>query len=81
MNITTRHTSNASGRGQVIAKGGGRQRTISWDHAKSADHNHGAAAGTLIRALNGRIGQPALDDLMSHIVHTVNDDGSHTFKF
>ncbi len=52
MNIVTRHKSNANGRGQVIAKANGRQRTISWDHSVSADRNHGNAAGTLILAMD-----------------------------
>lgn len=49
--ITTAHTSNASGRGQVIAKGHGKQRTVSWNHAVSVDANHGAALGALLNVL------------------------------
>lgn len=51
MNITTTYTSNASGRSQVLAKGGGKQRTVSVDPSKSSDWNHGNAAGTLARVL------------------------------
>lgn len=80
MKIVTRHTSNAAGRGQVIAKGNGKQRTISWDHSKSADWNHGAAAGTLAVALVGKHTGPDADQVVSTAIHTVNDDGSHTFN-
>lgn len=72
MNITTKHKSNASGRGQVIAKGGGKQRTISWDHSVSADRNHGAAAGTLALAL-GLSDSPDISGV-------VKPDGSHVFS-
>lgn len=81
MNITTRHTSNSKGTGQVLARGGGKQRTLTWDHAASSDTNHGRAAGELLLAHFGTVGQPALDDLMSNITHTVKDDGSHRFTF
>lgn len=49
--ITTRHTSNASGRAQVIAKGHGKQRTVSVDFSKSNDYNDGAAVGALLNVL------------------------------
>lgn len=45
--ITVKATSNASGRPQRIAKGRGKQRTISVDLAKSDAYNAGAAAGAL----------------------------------
>jgi hypothetical protein len=51
MVIRTAYKTNHNGTGQVIAKGGGRQRTVQWEHALSADANHGAAAGTLALAL------------------------------
>lgn len=51
MNITTTYTSNATGRSQIIAKGNGKQRTVSYDQSKSADWNHGNAAGTLLDAM------------------------------
>lgn len=50
-NITTLHTSNASGRAQVRATGHGKQRTVSLDHAKSDDANRGAAVGALLNVL------------------------------
>ena len=49
--ITTTMTSNASGRSQIVAKGHGRQRTVSYDHAKNLDANMGAAAGALLDVL------------------------------
>lgn len=47
MNITTTKKSNANGRPQVTAKGGGKQRTVNYDLSRSAAWNHGNAAGTL----------------------------------
>jgi len=49
--ITVKPTSNASGRPQRIAKGGGKQRTIAVDLGASEDRNAGAAAGTLANVL------------------------------
>ena len=49
--ITTTVTSNASGRAQVVAKGHGKQRTVSLDHSKSDEQNRAAAAGTLLNVL------------------------------
>lgn len=45
--ITVTATSNAQGRAQRIAKGMGKQRTISVNFANSEDRNMGEAAGTL----------------------------------
>lgn len=50
-NITTTKTSNANGRPQVIAKGAGKQRTVSYDLSRSLEWNMGAAAGTLLDVL------------------------------
>ena len=44
MKVTTKHTSNANGRGQVIAKGMGKQLTISWDHSTTPERNNELAA-------------------------------------
>lgn len=49
--IITTHTSNASGRAQVVAKGHGKQRTVSLDHSKSDDFNRGSALGALLNVL------------------------------
>ncbi len=52
--ITVTATSNATGRPQRIAKGGGKQRTVSVDLAKSEAWNAGNAAGTLGNVLGWR---------------------------
>lgn len=57
--ITVKSTSNASGRAQRIAKGGGKQRTVSVDLSKSEDWNAGNAAGTFAAVL----GWQASDDI------------------
>jgi hypothetical protein len=49
--IITTHTSNASGRAQVVAKGHGKQRTVSLDYSKSDDFNRGSALGALLNVL------------------------------
>lgn len=49
--IHTQHVSNANGRPQVLAKGHGRQRTVSVDLSKSNDYNDGAAVGALLDVL------------------------------
>lgn len=49
--ITVKATSNGSGRPQRIAKGMGKQRTISVNLANSEDRNMGEAAGTLAKVL------------------------------
>lgn len=73
MNIRTRYTSNANGCGQILAKGAGRQRTVSYDDALSSDANHGNAAGTLALALGLKWSE--------NIVHTVLDGPVHVFEF
>lgn len=79
MNITTKHTSNASGRGQVIAKGGGKQRTVAWDHSKSNDWNHGNAAGTLALVLfQGEASRRLASKVATH---KVTDTNTHVFGF
>ena len=55
-NITVKATSNATGRPQRIAKGAGKQRTVSVDLAKSDDWNAGNAAGTLADVLGWQAG-------------------------
>lgn len=49
--ITVKATSNANGRAQRKATGGGKQRTVSVDFAKSDAWNTGNAAGTLAAVL------------------------------
>lgn len=79
MTITTKHVSNAAGRPQVLAKGGDKQRTVSWDLSKSADWNHGNAAGTLSLVLwQGKRARQIAADVAVH-VHL--NDGRHQFRF
>jgi hypothetical protein len=55
MNITTTYKTNGQGRSQILAKGMGRQKTISFDASKSSDWNHGTAAGALIIHVNSTL--------------------------
>jgi len=50
--ITTTYKTNAKGTGQIVAKGGGKQKTVSYDHGKSINQNHGSAAAVLFKSLN-----------------------------
>lgn len=73
MKIRTKYKTNANGREQILATGGGKQRTVSYDHAKSSDWNHGHAAGTLALALG-------VED-HDGIFHNMSDDGvTHVFE-
>lgn len=58
--ITTTVTSNASGKAQVVAKGHGKQRTVSLDHSKSDAWNRGAALGSLLDVLTDKRQQAML---------------------
>lgn len=72
--IRTAYKTNPNGRGQIVAKGNGKQRTVSFDPSKSSDWNHGAAAGELALVL----------DLPWHegIEHDMSDDGTkHGFAW
>jgi hypothetical protein len=51
LTIVTTYKTNAAGKGQVIAKGENKQRTVTYDQSKSIEWNHGAAAGTLANVL------------------------------
>lgn len=51
MRITTTYKTNHNGTGQILAKGAGKQRTLTYDPALSVARNHGLAAGTLARVL------------------------------
>lgn len=70
--ITTKYGSTATGAGRITAKGAGKQRTIPYSHARSAEQNHGDAAGTLALALG----------LTDHdgITHMGFNDGTHKFN-
>jgi len=49
--ITTTYRTDDSGKGKVTAKGHGKQRTVSYDPARSVDANHGLALGALLDVL------------------------------
>lgn len=71
---TAYNTHPTSGASRITAKGGGRQRTIQFDPAKSSDRNHGEAAGTLALVLGL--------DWHDGITHDMNDSGTkHGFQF
>lgn len=83
MIVKTKYVSNAQGRGQVIAKSQGKQRTVSYDASKSNDWNHGNAAGVLIDALgvftDNRLTMYRTGAVS--IFHQSSDDGcQHTFS-
>lgn len=63
-----------SGASRIVAKGGGRQKTITYDPALSSDRNHGNAAGELALILGWK--------WHDGIGHDSNDSGSkHGFSF
>lgn len=51
MNITTTYGSRANGSGIVVAKGGGKQKTVSFDPERTPGQNHGDAAGELLKSI------------------------------
>lgn len=74
MILRTSYKTNGSGRSQILAKGGGKQRTVNYDDSRSSDWNHGTAAGTLALAL-GLSWSP-------NIEHDMSPDGTkHGFAF
>lgn len=77
MNITTTYKTNENGTGQILAKGGGKQRTSTYRPEFSVDTNHGLAAGELARVLfQGEASRAIAADLATH---KVNANGTHTF--
>ena len=73
LTITTKYTTTSTGAGRILAKGAGKQRTLPYDQARSAERNHGEAAGELAKAL----GLSWSDS----IVHMGFNDGTHKFVF
>lgn len=57
--ITTRFVHNDLSGPKVVAKGGGRQRTVPYDHSKSAGEMHHLAAQTLADVLGLTVPPPA----------------------
>lgn len=47
MKIRTEYVTNDKGVGKIVAKGGGKQRTVNYNHAATPAANHGHAAGAL----------------------------------
>ena len=91
LTITTTYRTDARGKGKVTAKGHGRQRTIPYDHAASAERNHGAAAGVLLRTaiVPDRLGgvftaaqhQRECESIAQRtMVHMGFNDGTHKFN-
>jgi hypothetical protein len=71
MKIVTKPKTNAKGDVQIVAKGGGKQKTVTVDPAHSEDRSHGSAAGDLGLVLGL--------EWHADVQHEANDDGSHTF--
>lgn len=78
--IRTQYKTNNNGTGQILAKGGGKQRTVAFDPALSSDRNHGLAAGTLALVLfQGLTSRRIAAKTASH---DQSDDGTrHGFAF
>ena len=78
MNITTTYKTNAAGTGQILAKSGGKQKTVSYDQTKSSAWNHGTAAGAFLLAKDND------DPLLlagENWTHDSNDSGTvHKFS-
>lgn len=49
--VVTTYTTTSTGAGRIVAKGGGKQRTIPYDHEKGTRDNHRAALDSLARSL------------------------------
>lgn len=71
--ITTTIAHTSTGATRIVAKGKGKQRTISYDHATSHDRQHGEAAGTLALVL----GLPNVEN----ISHEIVDGNTHKFAW
>lgn len=50
MKISTTYRANSSGAGRITAKGGGKQRTINYDHSFNTRDNHRMAMENLAMA-------------------------------
>lgn len=74
---TTHPTTGAS---RIVAKGGGKQRTVPFDPSKSSDWNHGNAAAEVARLLF--VGDTARHIAADLCAHDSNDAGTkHGFEF
>lgn len=70
---TAYHSRPRTGAGIITAKSRGKQRTVPYDHSKSPQENHGAAAGVLAAALG--IDGPTKTTVILHM-----DNGSAEFR-
>ena len=50
MKVSTQYKTNGNGTGQIVAKGGGKQRTATYDHSRSTRENHRHAMILLVNA-------------------------------
>lgn len=81
MQITTTYRTDDSGRGKITAKGFGKQRTVSYDPAKSAARNHGEAAATLLLEVpDNPFSTQILAKGFDAITHMGFNDGRHVFN-
>lgn len=81
--VKTTRTSTASGAGRVLATCNGKRLTSKWDLSKSADWNHGNAAGALL-ADTGKFDGVLISltaDNLDNVEHTASEDGqAHLFR-
>lgn len=50
-NVKTAYKANKNGTGVIVAKVGGKQRTVKYDHGMSIQANHAAAAGAVLNVV------------------------------
>jgi hypothetical protein len=80
--ITTRYmTTPTTGSSRIVAKGYGKQKTITFDDSKSFDYNHGAAAGALLSVVlsdeqKAKLRHPSG---IRRLTHEAHDNARHTF--
>lgn len=78
MKIDTVRKSNSKGTAQILAKGGGKQKTVNYDHEHSPSWNHGNAAGELALVLfQGETSRKVAAQVATH-KETIK---GHTFTF
>lgn len=76
LNVTTQYTTHpVSGAGKIVAKGHGRQSTVSFDHSISHSRNHGRAAA----ALANKIFSPDEQRGWLNLKHDDLGNGKHRF--
>lgn len=78
LTIITTYKKNAKGAGQIVARSGNKQKTVPYDHERSAAYNHGAAAAALG---NRVIPTGSLNKAQRTAKHVDLGDGKHRFSF